>query len=229
MLYRGNRVASLFSQLCNLNIDIRQLSCHDLKLIFRTVNITRELFPDGRVYNFNIPYRVMEANIRHFFGDRFGVLASFTQPDGSNSKTVSKKNFAQFYWSARKGKYSIPDGFGDQLDLESLQRIEILTLYTCYASRSKGFVAFLDLHARQREISSEHIRAHLLRGFKMIHSFFPFQDGALTVTFDIPLNRNLVLSCLKQVGVEEIMPNQEKYLIVLEKPLRETISFISSL
>ena len=195
---------------------VRKLGYADVKLLFETKEVSSELFPSRRLYHFMVGYRVLDANIHHLLCKRSGVYVTLTAKDESDLSSSSKKP------CTGRGAYSVGCDFKAEsnsahLDLESVHRVCMMTNLFCFPTKSKGFCSFLDIYARP-EAPHKHLSAHLQNMKREMQRRFPGRDGVINVLYGAPLNNEQLLSCFRDVGLGEMIPNGEKYGVLWERP-----------
>ena len=183
-----------------------ELSADDLRLLFQSEKIKGELFPQGRLLNFYLSYRPLEANICHLICDMGGAFISYEGDDEDHTINV---------WQ------SISPGSrkSDNFPLHQLhpERVAMVTFYYCYPTASKPCY-FLDAYAKQGLTSpGDHFRAHLHRNLQTLKHFFPGQDATLPLTFAPTILEVEVMSSLREVGIQDEKPDVAKWQILYER------------
>ncbi|GFR64213.1 hypothetical protein ElyMa_005500300 [Elysia marginata] len=227
----------------NNQIEARELTRYDLHQIFQAPTLCRELFPQGRLFNWYIGYRFLGENVQHLVTPWTGAFVSLggepstsklpfseinqnktpkavpnmplpppatsadmAEPLNESSRTSSACNLVEYdeddHWE---------NGFP--------HRIAMVTFYACHETLYGVFYS-LDAYAK-RGVSPDHFRAHLRQNLEVLQSRFPGKKVALAVTFDPTISRDCVTSCLAEQGIVDLMPNQEKWQILYERPAKK--------
>ena len=202
-------------------LELRELGRSDLRRIFQDHNLCRVLFPQGRLYNWYVGYRLMEENIRHLMTPWSGAFASFEDRRASilssSGNHPSQRDFPKSDIILSSGGTSPSSGISHQTDQANRldSSVSMVTFYNCYPTRYGGFYS-LDAYATQG-VSKSHFQAHLRKNLDNIKSRFPGQKVALAVTFDTAVSKECVTSCLFEQGISEMLPHQEKWQILYER------------
>ncbi|RUS71888.1 hypothetical protein EGW08_020341, partial [Elysia chlorotica] len=196
-------------------IQVRELTRFNLRRMFQAKDFCRELFPQGRIFNWYVGYRLMEENIRHWVTPWGGVFASFQNSPASTSSSFSVDHSAQANSSKTKIGISTPseisrdrDSPGHRLDSSFPYNVAMVTFYNCHPTAYGAFYS-LDAYAMPG-VSRDHFQAHLRQNLNTLQRRFPGQRAALALTFDAPLSRECVISGLADHGISEMLPHQQK-------------------
>ncbi|GFO45646.1 histidine n-acetyltransferase-like [Plakobranchus ocellatus] len=169
-----------------------ELTRDDVKLIFRTEDVSRQLFPSQRLLNCYMCYRLVDDNIPYMFCERGGAVCTLQDFQYSSSSSSSQK-----------------------LDNDSVRHIAMVTFYYCYPTPT-GFLYYLDAYA-VKGVSRDHFHAHLKKNLEILQHYFPKQDGVVTVAYDGNVPMEHVASCLEDAGMTEHMKDQERVQILYER------------
>ncbi|GFR95004.1 hypothetical protein ElyMa_002681700 [Elysia marginata] len=193
--------------LSHKDVPVMRLEYTDLKLLFKTKDVARELFPSKRLFHFMVGYRLLDANIRYMLCKRSCVLISLKEKDGTCHSSGM---------SSTEGLCKTERNSG-QLDFESIRRVSMMTNYLWYPTRGKGFSVILNISVRW-ELSHEDLIAHLRYLKKDMQSRFPGWNGVLSATYEPPLSSSQVMSCFRDIGFGEVVPNTERLVVLWERP-----------
>ncbi|KAK3745622.1 hypothetical protein RRG08_066421 [Elysia crispata] len=193
----------------NKRVPLREVTREDLKLLFNTEDTARQLFPSGRLLNTYMPYRLLETNIQYMLCERGGAFVSLEDPD-----VAGKESNGQISTNGRDLNPS-SNTPGQSLDAVSVKHVAMISFYYCYPTPA-GFLYYLDPYAR-KGLSSAHFRAHLQKNLETLQRYFPDQDGKLTVTHDLNISADDIISCLRDHGIVDQMTDQEKTQILYER------------
>ena len=202
-------------------IVVREASHEDLKLLFSTEEIFRQLFPAGRLLNCYMPYRPIDANIRHIRCKRGGAFFSLEDPEtlttqGSTNHILTDSDLNGNSTNNEPPKPSLRTLNQHQnIDPVSVQNIAMVTCYYCFPTPD-GFLYYLDPYAR-KGLSPAHFQAHFKRNMETLGHYFPNLNGKLTVTHDSNVPSDHIISCLKDHGIVDEIPGQEKTQILYER------------
>ena len=179
-------------------LELRELGHSDLRRIVQDHNLCRVLFPEGRLYNWYVGYRLMEENIRHLMTPWSGAFASFQDTRASilssSGDYPGQRDFPKSDIILSSGGASPSSGISHQTDQTNRldSSVSMVTFYNCYPTRYGGFYS-LDAYATQG-VSKIHFQAHLRKNLDNIKSRFPSQKVALAVTFDTAVTKQCFLS-----------------------------------
>ncbi|RUS73623.1 hypothetical protein EGW08_018612 [Elysia chlorotica] len=192
-------------------IQVRELTRSDLQRMFQANSFCRELFPQGRLFNWYVGYRLMEENIRHLVRPWGGVFASF-----QDSRTSTFSSSGTTIGISTSSSVTCERDPGNSLDFYFPYNVAMVTFYNCHRSTYGAFYS-LDTYAMPG-LSRDHFQAHLRHNLKTLRRRFPGQRAALALTFDTTVSKECVTSCLSELGISELLPHQEKRQILYEKP-----------
>ncbi|RUS71218.1 hypothetical protein EGW08_021017 [Elysia chlorotica] len=205
-------------------IKVKELTRFDLHRIFQAHGLCRQLYPQGRLFNNYVGYRLMEENIRHLVTPWGGAFASFQEPrsfplasceDFSDHANPTKNTIGTFTSSS----ISCHKNHSNCLDHDFPNNVAMVTFYNCYSTTYGAFYS-LDAYAMPG-LSRDHFQAHLRHNLKTLRRRFPGQRAALALTFDTTTSRECVISCLSEQGISELLPCQEKWQILCERTSRK--------
>ncbi|RUS91471.1 hypothetical protein EGW08_000795 [Elysia chlorotica] len=222
-------------------IQTRAISADELKLLIRSEEIKKKLFPDNRLLNFYLSYRPMEENVRHLICERGGAFVSL-DTDFHNINDVRNRDFQEgndilpgthdkydikefshtpiHVSRPPKGSHSNSQPHQQLLSPETINNVAMVTFYYCYPTAGKPCY-FFDAYAKPGLRSpGDHFRSHLRENVLTLRKFFPDQDAVLPLTFDPSIPRDEVMSGLSEVGIVDEKPDAEKWQILYERRQR---------
>ena len=211
------------------------MSREDLGVLFQAESAKPRLFPQGRLFNFYLGYRLLDENIPAIFCERGGAFFSMEtnidalgdiekEPDENlnpnrnlqfqNGSHLSENFSNRSSESNVNTRYKIFDG---GISTTDVHRVAMVTFFYCFPT-SSGYLHFLDLYASpEAQVSRDHIHGHLQRHLLTARRHFPNSDGILTLTYDLHVPDELISSSLDQFGIHEILPGQERFQILYER------------
>ncbi|GFS05449.1 hypothetical protein ElyMa_002938800 [Elysia marginata] len=192
---------------------VKRLGYADLKLLLHTDAVASELFPSRRLFHFMVGYRLLEANVRHILCKRSCVLVSLEQRHDSESCHSGPGTS-----SGNRLCKTETESSCNQLDVHSVHRVSMMTNYLCYPTRDgKGFSVILHIHARP-DMPHRDLTGHLRYLKGDMQRRFPGRDGVVTAMYATPLRRGQVLSCFRDVGFSEAIPDSDSLVVLWERP-----------
>ncbi|GFS22120.1 hypothetical protein ElyMa_006942600 [Elysia marginata] len=196
------------------NIEVHELGQTDLSVLFEAEKSKARIFPEGRLFNFYLGYRLQDENIPAILCERGGGFYSMETglenvhkdrngnrndiPVSQDSATVPKKTFNQ---SAESDPSKVFDTSKRGLKLNEAHRVAMATFYFCFPTRT-GYVYAVDVYASpQQPASRDHLTRHLRHHIATARRHFPDKDGILTLGFDLHISRDIVESSLNEMGI----------------------------
>ena len=202
------------------------MSRQNLSALFEAETSKPRIFPQGRLFNFYLSYRLCGANIPLLLCERGGAFFS-TDEDAkaaSNLQTEPAQNSNPPIKLQPRSDASSADEVdevsGVRLSADNAHRVAMVTFYYYFPTRT-GFMYFLDLYATPEALASrDYIHSHLQRHLLTARRHFPNSRGILTLAHDLHIPRDLISSTLGQFDIHDKLPGQEDFQYLYE---RETV------
>lgn len=212
-------------------LEVYEMNPEALSILFKAETSKARLFPQKRLFNFFLGYRLQDENIPLLLEKRGGAFYSMDTKinvlpkDKDMNDNVeltlnnsgNSKNYNNHFSETNNTNAVIRDNPKEELTLRDAQHVAMVTFYYFFPTRT-GFLYFIDVYAApQLSNSSDHLVSHLQRHLRVATRHFHNTDGILTLAFDLHLSRDTIASTLDRYGISDDLPGQESFQILYER------------
>ncbi|RUS69345.1 hypothetical protein EGW08_022891 [Elysia chlorotica] len=208
----------------HLTLDLKEMSRQDLSLMFHAENDEPRLFPQKRLFNFYLGYRLMDENIPSILCKGGGAFYSATkndvrtdgcEPYHKPNGNVQSQNGSSHIRTIDNRSSSADSNM--KAKINDVKRIAMVTFYRFLPTRT-GYLYFLDVYATPEAVTSrDYLQSHLQRHLFTARRHFPKTNGILCVAHDLHIPKDLISSSLAQLGICEDLEGQEDFQVLYEK------------
>ena len=234
-LLRMSEVQPL-EKLTHPTLDVHEMGPQHLSALFQAESSEPGLFPQGRLFNFYLGYRLKSENIPQLLSTRGGAFYSFDASLNNKDQLKQDADQGSLPSLARQLKNTDLDSHGESDNVSSnicrnremgdsnsgltptdVRRVAMVTFYYWFPTLS-GYLYFLDIYVRPELLKSyDHLQQHLQRNLEVARKQCPEKAGILTLTFDSHVSKDMVNTCLAEFGIRDPLPDQEDFQILHER------------